>query len=698
MINKQKREALFAVLSLAATVVLYALLGDKLAHRIYDSYYFPHSRPFIEGMVYMFALSVVAYGSLLYHLCLIGSYIRTIRHQPATPEEIAEELYDNVAPALTVLVPAYKEQRSVMWQTLMSAALSAYPNKRVVLLVDDPHHPKSLEDRQGLETARRLPVEMQQQFDAQLAMHHDAQSAYMARKQLGSLNAYEETHRIADAYDAVSTWLRARADEVEIQSFEQEFFNSRILLEPAQMYEELAQQLRLAASHAPLSELEMTRHHARLVGQFHVQFSSFERKKYVNLSHDANKAMNLNSYMVLIGKSWQEVVTDRGIQLRECAPEEATFTVPHADYVNTIDADSLMTHDYVSRLIHFMQQPENARVAVGQSPCSSIPGSPRLIERVAGSCIDVQFQTHQGYTYWDASFWVGANAMLRMTAMNEIKEVKEEGGKTVAIYIQDRTVIEDTESSIDLVHKGWKLYNYPSRMTFSSTPPDFGSLLIQRRRCANGGLIIMPKLIHYAWHAPKNWRLVHELFMRVNYLALTTVGCAVTYLLIFHSFSERFSTSLVLWANVPLMLLYARDLKNCGYRYLDVLRTCSLNLMLFPVISAGVLKQFQQMLTGRKIPFGRTPKVLNRTAAPALYHLAELAIIAYYIVMAVIDYRRGHMQQFEMALVNTAIFVYAVVRLIGLRAMAEDLTASFAGLFRRRSTAAAPASAVTVNP
>jgi len=63
--------------------------------------------------------------------------------------------------------------------------------------------------------------------------------------------------------------------------------------------------------------------------------------------------------------------------------------------------------------------------------------------------------------------------------------VEVERGFTVTRYIQDRTVIEDTESSVDLVERGWRLYNYPERMAYSATPPDFGSLLIQRRRWVN---------------------------------------------------------------------------------------------------------------------------------------------------------------------------------------------------------------------
>ena len=54
-------------------------------------------------------------------------------------------------------------------------------------------------------------------------------------------------------------------------------------------------------------------------------------------------------------------------------------------------------------------------------------------------------------------------------------------------------MIEDTESSVDLGIKGWTLFNYPERLSYSATPPDFGSLCIQRQRWANGGLLILSK-------------------------------------------------------------------------------------------------------------------------------------------------------------------------------------------------------------
>ena len=49
----------------------------------------------------------------------------------------------------------------------------------------------------------------------------------------------------------------------------------------------------------------------RLVWTFTVRVTSFERKKYVSLSHEPNKAMNLNSYIGLMGGHFREAAGAR---------------------------------------------------------------------------------------------------------------------------------------------------------------------------------------------------------------------------------------------------------------------------------------------------------------------------------------------------------------------------------------------------
>ena len=677
------REIRFAQLSLAATLICLAGTAQYFGERFLQAVNVSDWRTLTEIAIFTLALGAITHSNLLYHICLIGHYRRTRAHRAVAPEKL-EAVYDAPAPKMSIIIPAYKEERSVNWQTMLSAALSEYPEKNVVLLIDDPYRPKALEDILKLEDTRKIPGEMQAEFDAMRAEMLAAQTGYLERLQTGSAIPGAELNRIATLYEAVADWLEAHTGRVlngrrfsDIPHADR-FFIEAILQRPARAHLLRAKTLR-AEIHQPAAEISprIAREYARLVGLFTVRFSSFERKHYVNLSHESNKAMNLNSYIGLIGKSWREVETPHGLTLRECSAEHASFTIPHADYVNTIDSDSLMLSDYVLRLSYIMERPGNEKLAVIQSPCSAFPGSKNMLERIAGACIDVQFRTHQGYTYWGASFWVGANAMLRRAALEEIRETRFENGHAVSIYIQDRTVIEDTESTIDLVEKGWKLWNYPERMTFSATPPDFGSLLIQRRRWSNGGLIILPKLLAYAWKAKKDKALAKEMFMRFHYLASTTSGVMAGLLLMFYPFADVLSTPWMGLSALPLLALYARDLKNTDYRASDVFRICAFNLMLFPVALGGVLKQFQQMVTRKKIPFGRTPKITGRTAAPAFYCALEIAMPLMFAGIAADQIIMGNAMHAGFAALNAALLTYALVALMGLRATFEDILAPF---------------------
>ena len=122
----------------------------------------------------------------------------------------------------------------------------------------------------------------------------------------------------------------------------------------------------------------------------------------------------------------------------------------------------MLLRDYCLRLVYFLEQPENARVAITQTPYSSFRGAPTRIERLAGATTDIQHILHQGMTYYGATFWVGANAVIRKQALEDIVEVETSAASRSGRYIQDRTVIEDTESSIDLA---------TARLDASSTTP-----------------------------------------------------------------------------------------------------------------------------------------------------------------------------------------------------------------------------------
>jgi cellulose synthase/poly-beta-1,6-N-acetylglucosamine synthase-like glycosyltransferase len=290
----------------------------------------------------------------------------------------------------------------------------------------------------------------------------------------------------------------------------------------------------------------------------------------------------------------------------------------------------------------------------------------------------MQYLIHQGFTQYNATFWVGANALLRKKALEAIATVDEERGYPITRYIQDRTVIEDTESTVDLVAKNWRLFNYPERLAYSATPPDFGSLIIQRRRWANGGLIILPKFLQCLFRPQQTPSRLGHAAMGTHYLtSLAGVNLGVILLLTLPVEQALHSLWLPL-ATVPYFVLYVRDLKKIGYRASDVVRVYALNLLLVPANLGGVFRSIQQMITGKRAPFIRTPKVSARVGTPLFYLVASYGFLFYCGLQFVLDMVSAQLLHGVFALVNGGLLTYAIYRFVGLKESREDFLAAVA--------------------
>lgn len=695
LFNRSREVALTWVgiaLTLAAAAMVAAEFGGALWHDVLAQDW---------GMMAVHALvigivAILIYGGLVYQFARLA-FIRRLRaHCQSTPPDM-ESVYQGKAPSVCILVPSYKEERAVVEMTLLSAALQDYPVRRVVLLIDNPPQPGSAEESAELDTMRRLPAEIEALFTAPWHDMQHARASYWQRTVQEQVELRDEFRRLSDLYTKAAAWMQQRIDGLPAQDHAVAVFTDKVLGRQRDRLLQRAHELQALSladivnenAARPRQELEYN----RLVGLFSVHLSSFERKRYVNLSHEPNKAMNLNSYLGLMGKHFREKRIDGGLMLEEVA--EGGFSAPWTDYVITLDADSLLLTDYAQRLVHLMEQPENARIAVVQTPYSAFPGAPGALERISGATTDMQYIIHQGFSGYGATYWVGANALLRRAALEDIVECELERGFPINRYIQDRTVIEDTESTIDLVVKGWQLHNYPERLAYSATPPDFGSLLIQRRRWANGGLLILPKLIRYLTGRTKRKPTFAEGFMRLHYLiSIAAVNIGLLILLAFPVTGDTDSLWLPLTA-LPYFFLYGRDLMHLGYRGSDLLRVYALNLLMIPINLGGVFMSLKQSILKTKIPFGRTPKVQGRTAAPVLYIFAEYALITHWLLGVGLDLAEQRWQHAAFGLANAMLLGYAIVRFVGIRESLQDVRSQTDFRLSRKPLAApvlAPAS------
>ena len=121
-------------------------------------------------------------------------------------------------------------------------------------------------------------------------------------------------------YEAAAEWLESMAAAETVEDHVDEFFVDLVLMG-------LARELRLVLlglnaalaqqTSPPRTRIEEL--YLRLTWIFNVSTETFERKKYASLSHEANKAMNLNAYISLMGHTWHKETTADGVVLRKVA-------------------------------------------------------------------------------------------------------------------------------------------------------------------------------------------------------------------------------------------------------------------------------------------------------------------------------------------------------------------------------------------
>lgn len=631
-----------------------------------------------EAISYLLVVTFLTFSALMYLVARQGALHRFREHERVPRGLVDRHFDDAVSEPLTVLIPSYAEEPEVVRLTMWSAALQEYPDLRIVLLIDDPPAPSDPDTLAKLTATRALAD------DIATSLREPAERFRRSLEQANYSHAattttVEDVKYLAVEYRAAAEWLTAMAESEIVRDHVSEFFVEQVLMG-------LASELKLTllALEGTLSQgqhpdaTRMHELHRRLVWIFSTRLDNFERKTFASLSHEANKAMNINAYLGLMGHTWRQSETADGPILDRIDPDSALpsdRTFDDSGYVLTLDADSQLLRDYCIRLVYYLEQINNSHVAIIQTPYSSFRGAPTRIERIAGATTDLQHILHQGMTHYNATFWVGANAVIRKRALEDIVEVENVGGFDVYTYIQDRTVIEDTESSIDIGTAGWSLVNYPERLSYSATPPDFGSLIVQRRRWANGGILILPKL----WEQVRSRRLkrerihLREMALRVNYMASITWASLGLLFLLFYPYDSRLLSPLVLGAALPYFIAMGSDLRACGHRFSDIFRVYGFNLVLLPVNLAGVLKSIQQAFTGEKIPFARTPKVRNRTAAPGWHVFVPFLIVGFSLLTAWRDYNNQNWGNFAFAVFNAVLAAAAIRAYIGLNAAVLDM-------------------------
>lgn len=619
-------------------------------------------------------------------LCVVLNFVATVaserrrtRLTDAVPEILAfhaREANDR----LLLMVPSYREEETVIWQTLMSAALAEHPVRDVVLLIDDPEPKPGSDNAVLLANARALPTRLQAQFDAAASPFEAAREAFEGRGNRAAFDAEAERARLIDLYRLAADWLEREAETFlersrSHQTHTDRLFADKILRQPACELRAYAMKLATTA----LTRDRAVAEFSRLSRLFRVRFLSFERKQFANLSHAPNKAMNLNTYLGLVGKSFRIHEAAEGRMLLPAPSDAADLTIPSYPFLVAVDADSMITHDYNLRLLEVMRAPGGERVAIAQSPYTAIPEASSRLEHAAAASTDGQYFSHQGLAALGVTSWVGAAALIRYAAMEDIKTSRRENGRDVDVYIKDDILIEDAAATIDLLQRGWSVHHTDLRLTYSATPSDFGSLIIQRRRWANGGLLLLPRVFRLMAKRPADLSGVARALVRVPHLTSAATNGFFFVVMMLVPFDDHVLPPWMALLMLPSLLMTSYDLVRAGYRWSDLLPVQALTVLLIPVNISGTWQSLRQAISGQPVPFARTPKIGGRTPTPWTYLAVIYGFMIYALVVAGVDLRFHLYSHAAFAAFNLTILAYCVWRFIGARNSWQDLSALWSG-------------------
>jgi cellulose synthase (UDP-forming) len=366
---ERKRELARSWLALSVTIAAFALSIGFVAVWVGS-----HSEdgPLFLAYNAVFALLVTsfAYGNLLYQATRMGYFVRLGRHRRMT-RRTGSRAGSMRAPhrSLSILIPSYKEELVTVEQTLYSAAFLGYPNKTVCLLLDDPVSEPGTNDHRQTQATIAMAEGLQaglRKLHREYADLHAAAEARITHR----VDPAAELENLAGTYRLLARRLRALGERTAAETHTDKLYVRKVFLDPATTYERHAAAL-LAIR---LDPFEVRRfvlaEYAYIRDLFATEVNVLQRKAFANLSQEPNKAMNINSYISLMGGRFRVDVpgTRKPVLVPVGTDEPADVEIRETDYIITLDADSILDHSYAATLIDLMERRRNRRVAVAQTP------------------------------------------------------------------------------------------------------------------------------------------------------------------------------------------------------------------------------------------------------------------------------------------------------------------------------------------
>ncbi len=661
------------VMGLVLVAAVIAAIGpvSQLGHHLHAHHWGALAR---DGLL-LLVVGLLAFNTLMHLVARMAAQKKQAGHVPVNDHALAA-YFVGAPPAVTILIPCQGEDEPMLARALMSAALQTYPQRRVVLLIDN--NPGG--DSQA-QTVRALSRRIQQSLQAPADRFSKALTDFHARQAAGPMDTLMEQRLLTELNLDAAEYYRSYAQGHPGDDHVDSHFVEKVLERQCNEHLTRAQvwQARLAGTRAAPGGEMIALEYRRLAALFAVEITSFERARYTNLSQAPGRAMNLNGYIGLTGKYFHERLLEGGLRyLQEGDYFGTYFHVPDADFFLALDADSYIAPDCLLKLMHFMQQPGREKTAITQIPGHPAPNTGLILQRVAGALMDLRSAELLGYARHDAASWVDESGLIRKPALQDIALTQQERGLRVTRYFSGNRACGGMATNLRLLRHAWRVTSHPERLAWTSAPAELGVLAARYRRWHDGGPITLPGLLGYLWQ--QGWRKPLAALLRIHQ-QISTLSTNLALLAFFSlSLPGAFYSAWLGAAALGYALLLARDLKHAGYPWSDALRAYALRLLLLPVNLGGTLISLHRAWTRPAATWQHAPREAGNAAACLPYYFAAYGLLIYWFVEAAIDLTAGLRIHGLVVALNAALLLYAVAGYIGFRDSLEDVH----GALRRR--------------
>ena len=110
----------------------------------------------------------------------------------------------------------------------MSCALQMYPNRKVVLLIDDPPNPGTTEDRLRLAQALRLPRKIDSLLRPQAEKIQKLHMEFKSRLRV-ALELQFEARKLAEIHEDLGDWFQHQANSTPINDHTDALYVKKVL-------------------------------------------------------------------------------------------------------------------------------------------------------------------------------------------------------------------------------------------------------------------------------------------------------------------------------------------------------------------------------------------------------------------------------------------------------------------------------------